>query len=351
MISEREAAKYPFLSEAARLVDMLDLTLDDLAEPVHAKVLDRAEGRVSEAILKGKASANLGDSLTELLSFPVANMFITALGERFLDRRYALSEAVRAYELLNDESEARVAKMARTEFQWDLRLIRELLDGRLYRFELHFNDFLGNAAAFREPKWKLVNRLMRDGYVLLTNPETTRLLQEEIRRRIGGLISKHRGLRLPEPLQARVDRLGRTFEENRSSITGRDLPTDVLVEGFPPCMRYAFEGLMAGRRAGHMERFALTSFLINAGMDIDEIVKLFVSVTDFDEQFTRYQIEHIAGLRGGRTRYTPPSCSTLRTHGVCHNPDSLCKRVKHPLGYYRIKIQDVRGKQEDKPAE
>jgi DNA primase large subunit len=115
-----------------------------------------------------------------------------------------------------------------------------------------------------------------------------------------------------------------------------------VVEALPPCIRRAFEGLLAGRRESHMERFALTSFLINAGMDVEEIVQLFVSVTDFDEQFTRYQIEHIAGLRGSRTRYTPPSCSTLKTHGVCFNPDSLCEHIKHPLSYYKTRVRDQR---------
>jgi DNA primase large subunit len=346
MISEREAAKYPFLKDAVGLVDMLDLTIDDLVDPSHRKILDRAEERVSQAILNGETRADLADSLTEILSFPVANMFVTVLGDDFLDRRYALSEAVRAGELLKDESEARIAKMARVEFDWGLRLTDESLDGRLYRFELHFIDFLRNAAAFREPRWKLVNRLMRGGYVLMTRPEAARLLQEEVQRRIGGLVSKHARLNLPEPLRARVTTLRKLFEENRSRITGGEFPSEVLTEAFPPCIRHAFEGLMAGRRLSHMERFALTSFLINAGMEIDAIVNLFVSVTDFDEGFTRYQIEHIAGLRGSRTRYTPPTCSTLRTHGVCHNPDRICERIKHPLSYYRIKVREHQREEE-----
>ena len=90
-----------------------------------------------------------------------------------------------------------------------------------------------------------------------------------------------------------------------------------------------------------MERFGLTSFLVNVGMDIDEIVKLFVSVTDFDEEFTRYQIEHIAGLRGSRTKYTPPTCSTFKTHGVCYNPERLCERIKHPLSFYRRRVWGI----------
>lgn len=102
-----------------------------------------------------------------------------------------------------------------------------------------------------------------------------------------------------------------------------------------------------------MERFALTSFLINIGMDVEKIVKLFVSISDFDEELTRYQVEHIAGLRGGRTKYTPPTCSTLRTHGLCIEPDNLCRRVKHPLHYYRIKARSIErgGEEKEEPKQ
>jgi DNA primase large subunit len=340
LISEREAAKYPFLKEAISLVDILNLSLEDLSDPNHSNILERAEERVSQAILKGSADSALGDPITELLSFPVANMFINVLAEDFLDRRYALSEALRVSGLLADESDDRIAKMARTEFKWILRRVRESIDGRMYGFEVHFEDYLRNASSFREPKWKLVNRLMRDGYVLLTKPEAVRLLQEEVRRKVFGFVSRHTKLSLPELLKTRIDTISKLLDENRSKLTSSDLPSKVIIDVLPPCIARAFKGLMTGRRAAHMERFALTSFLIHAGMEIDDIVKLFVSVTDFDETFTRYQIEHIAGLRGSRTKYTPPTCSTLRTHGVCINPDRLCQYVKHPLGYYRIKVRD-----------
>lgn len=340
MISEREAAKYPFLKDAVTLVDTLKLNIEDLIDPGYERVLDRAKNRVTQAIINGEASAELGDTLVELLSFPVANMFVTTLREEFLFRRYALAEAIRAQELLLTESDIRMTKIARLEFGWDLKLIGELIDGIYYKFELHFKDYLRNAAAFREPKWKLVNRMLRNGYVSITKPEASRLLQEEIYSQILDQVSKRRRLELPESIRARVNSLRKTLEENRSRLSRGELPSELILEALPPCIKHAYEGLKTGKRLSHMERFALTSFLINAGMNIEDIVELFVSVTDFDEEFTRYQIEHIAGLRGGRTRYTPPTCSTLRTHGVCYNPDSLCEHVKHPLSYYRIKVRD-----------
>ena len=96
MISEREAAKYPFLKESLDLVNLLDMTLEDLVDLSQSKILDRAQDRVTQAILKGETDAKLADPMTELLSFPIANMFVTLIGEDFLNRRYALSEALRA---------------------------------------------------------------------------------------------------------------------------------------------------------------------------------------------------------------------------------------------------------------
>lgn len=340
MISEGEAAKYPFLKDAVALVKTLDINLDDLIDPSYSRVLDRAENRISQAILSGETTAELDDALSELVSFPIGNIFITAISDEYLYRRYSLAEAVRAYKLLLDESEERLAKIARLDFDWNLRLVQKNLDGRLYRFEIFFKDYLRNTTRFREPEWKIINRLMHDGYVLLTKREVSRLLQEEIQNEIANLFSGQRKLNLPEPFRGRLNRLQKLLDENRSKLTEGDLPSDLIMEALPPCIKRAFEGLLAGRRESHMERFALVSFLINAGMNIENIVRLFVSVTDFDEQFTRYQIEHIAGLRGGRTKYTPPNCSTLKTHGVCYNPDQLCEYIRHPLSYYRAKIYD-----------
>jgi len=81
MISESEAAKYPFLKGAVDLVETFNLKVDDLSDPIYNRVLDRGEERVSEAILKGVVSPDIGDALTELLSFPVAVMFVTTLLE------------------------------------------------------------------------------------------------------------------------------------------------------------------------------------------------------------------------------------------------------------------------------
>jgi DNA primase large subunit len=339
MLSEREAAKYPFTSEAVGLVDGLDLQLDDLTDPAYTKILDRAADRVVEAITIGEVSAVLTDPLTELLSFPVAIMFVSSIGEHYLNRRYSLAEAVRSYSLLQQEYEERIIQIAETEFNWDIKRDPETIDGVLHTLKLSFNNYLEVASTFHEPKWKLVNRNLDTGFVSLTGIEAARLLQVEVEKYVRHRVDVPLQIKLPEELQKRKVRVSKVFEENRAKLGGSSLPEEVINKAFPPCMRYCLEGLLSGRRASHMERFGLTSFLVNVGMPIDDMVQLYTSVTDFDEALTRYQIEHIAGLKGNRTKYTPPTCATLRTHGICRENDSICKRVKHPLAYYRIKAR------------
>jgi DNA primase large subunit len=338
---EREAAKYPFLTEAAKLVDALNLQLDDLTDPTYQKVLDRATERVVQAIEDGAIDERLDDVLTELLSFPVAVMFVSIKGEPFLSRRYALAEAVRVYFLLQGEERDKLAQIARDSFGWDLKDSGERYDGVLHDFRLHFNDYLRSSSSFHEDKWKLVNRIVKNGYVLLTQREVARLIQGEVETLIKERVSKPVKINLPEPLQRCLERISKVFDENRQRLGGEDLPSEVINEAFPPCIRYCMEGLLAGRRASHMERFALTSFLVTVGMPLDKLVDLYTSVTDFDPAMTQYQVEHIAGVRGNRTKYTPPLCDTLRTHGICRNKDDICERVKHPLSYYRFKAKRI----------
>jgi DNA primase large subunit len=111
-------------------------------------------------------------------------------------------------------------------------------------------------------------------------------------------------------------------------------------------MKELLDMMKKGQNVPHVGRFALTSFLHTIGMSNDEIIAVFSSSPDFKEQLARYQIDHITGKSSG-VEYLPPECSTMKTQGVCFNPDSLCKRkwLHHPLTYYSAK-----GKKRDKPT-
>jgi DNA primase large subunit len=117
-------------------------------------------------------------------------------------------------------------------------------------------------------------------------------------------------------------------------------PKTVTQSAFPPCIVALQEAVSKGHHLSHVGRFTLTSFLVSIGMPSEKVAELFKGFSDFNERLTRYQIEHIAGERGSRTRYTPPNCATLQTHGVCvKSNDSACHGARNPLVCYKRKLK------------
>jgi DNA primase large subunit len=114
-----------------------------------------------------------------------------------------------------------------------------------------------------------------------------------------------------------------------------------VLEAFPSCIKGVYDSVSTGRPASHLGRFALTSFLLSVGMSAEDVFKFFRSVSDFNERMTRYQVEHIAGSRGSGTKYTPPNCSTLRTHGICVSPEPECRGAVNPLVCYKRKLRNI----------
>jgi len=261
-------------------------------------------------------------------------MMVSTTNDSFLKRRYALAEAKRAYNLFKQENKDKITQIANT-FDWKIKPAKsELAD-----FVLHFTHFLRNTTGFHETKWKLINRTMLNGEVLLTKDETARLLAEEVRGHVEKKLDTKMGLELPQSLSNRVERLRQLFLSRKGKMRLEEMPKEIVLDAFPPCMRALHNSALGGRHISHVGRFALTSFLINSGMTVENVVDCFRSSSDFNERMTRYQAEHIAGGRGSRTKYIPPKCDTLRTHGVCPGMDEICRRIRHPLAYYRRKLR------------
>ncbi len=313
----------------------LDIKIKDLENPEYKPILTRAQQRIEEAILLGFISQQHQNEDIETTSFPIAVMMAAATDDSPLKRRYALAEAKRASGLLEDEDEEKIVEIA-YNFNWKIKPIGE--DSQTYDFTLHFTDFLKNAANFHSRKWKLVNRFIQNGEVYLTKTETSRLLEEEVHRHIEEKLTIKVGT-LPPTITKHVEQLKHLFSEKKSEIKMEELPKDVVIPAFPPCIKKLYDTISSGRNTSHIGRFALTSFLTSIGMNTEEVANLFRTLPDFNERLTRYQVEHIAGRRGSRTKYIPPRCDTLQTHGVCHNKDELCREIRHPLAYYRRKLR------------
>ncbi|MGB9853375.1 MAG: DNA primase regulatory subunit PriL [Candidatus Bathyarchaeales archaeon] len=332
--TKNDLAKYPFLKDAVEYVKSLDLKVEDLTSSEYSKILERARERVEEAILYALVSRKLQNEEIEILSFPTAIMLVAATENQFIKKRYALAEAKQAYADMKLESKEKILAIAKN-FQWEITSNVEAETP--YEFKLHFTDYLRNTAHLRDKKWKLVNRPLAEGNVYLNRNEVARLLSEEVRKHIEKRLDIKELPKLPQKIMEIAEKMKNLTIEKIGKAEIEGIPKTMTIEAFPPCIKALYEAASKGRHISHIGRFTLTAFLVNIGMPTENIIELFRSSSDFNERMTRYQVEHISGERGSRTRYRPPKCEMLRTHGVCTNPDETCRNVNHPLVYYRKK--------------
>ena len=331
--TKNDLAKYPFLKETAEYIRPLDLQIDDLAS-MGTELVKRAEERVREALINRRVTRNTKRIDIEIPSFPLALLIVIATENSFIKKRYALAEAKQASSDLVLEQKEKILKVAQ-DFGWKINLARENADSPL-DFIISFTDYLRNSAHLHDRKWKLTNSILSRGKVYLNKRDVVRLLEEEIRRRI----EKRLDVKLqkcPEQLRLIAGRVKKLASEVIGEPETEELPKVVVQSAYPPCIFVLLETAKSNHHLSHIERFTLTSFLVNIGMSTENVNDLFKTFSDYNERLTRYQIEHIAGERGSATRYTPPQCSLLQTHGVCKNRDNLCSRIYHPLAYYKLK--------------
>ncbi|MCK4458556.1 MAG: DNA primase large subunit PriL [Methanosarcinales archaeon] len=308
----------------------VEIVIDEKGEKATLKISDeeihdlRVEKKNSKLhIYEGGIEKNVDTDIQaelEVLSYPIARMIVSCVNDNHLIRRYALAEAKAVYESLKTEPPDILITMGQ-EFGMHVAFSDK-------RFRIHFADYIRYAHRMHDPGWKLVNRGLYQGWVSLSMREFTRLLQEAISDRI-----QHN---LPLDIPSEIcDALSKYINEVKESLEARrdefEIEGPVHPDAFPPCIRHAIAMLQGGINLPHSARFAVTSFLLNIGMDVDGVVRMFGGSPDFDETRTRYQVEHIAGRE-----YTTPDCGTLKTYGNCFGADNLCMKVSHPLNYYRI---------------
>jgi DNA primase large subunit len=331
VISVEDYAKYPFLKQASTKIQELELTIQSLLED--RMVLERAQKRVENAILDLTIGEMDIDKRKEISSFAASLILVIATKNAWIKKRYALAIAKTAYAyLLREETtKAKVLTMAK-DFDWDISDGREAFKD----FRIGFTFFLKNAAHMHGAEWKLVNQIIGKGMVYLNKDKVARLLQEEIKSRVEKRLNVPDLKNLPEDINIIANKL----TELAQGIMGQEIeemPKTIVQGAFPPCINSLFEDASKSHHLSHIGRFTLTSFLINIGMSPEAVNEVYKTFSDYNERLTRYQIEHIAGEKGSATRYIPPQCSVLQTHGVCKNRDELCRRIYHPLAYYKRK--------------
>ncbi len=251
-----------------------------------------------------------------------------------------------------------------------------------YRYAVRVSHYLTAISGLAgEPSWKLINqvvdrgkvfiekrdrvdRLLAEFYRVSLQRKLLRLARDDevrnfVRERIEGieLVKKileelgspksvtvvttapttegeevYKPIASPERIEATDIATGSPQPVVLENVTSVEQLIELARQVFPPCMKSFVEALLNGENLSHHQRFALAAFLVNLGIDLEVILDLFRRSPDFNERIARYQIEHIAGLRGSKKRYLPYNCSTMQSLGLCPSPGC---GVKNPLTYVR----------------
>jgi DNA primase large subunit len=341
-------ARFPFLDEARSVVKRSQVSVNDLVEgPQYLQARSRAWKRI-EAALSGErypddsVGANDEVLLQEILSYLYAKILVSAVNDEYLIRKFTMSEAklfeARLKRLEKEEvghggAMEGLSVGIRRVFQhlgveWE-----DLPDGKI---GIHFATYLALASLIGDKHYSLEKQDLQAGLVKIHREDAYRVLEEVYRHYLNGELPVAVSEPLYEAIQGEAERLAILVKEIRMKLEGTGGVLDE--ESFPPCIKRLMEMTGKSENVPHMGRFTMVAFLHTIGYDKEGLISLFSRWPDFNISKSMYQIQHIIGEISG-TEYTPPMCSTMKTYGICYNPDDLCARINHPLNYYRRKLR------------
>jgi len=344
---------YPFLKRLdeflrERFGSDVDLTVLFSSKILRSRAVNRVKGALSRRKSRGQYVATLEQDEDEYLVFYMG-LLVAGFTDLWVLRKYVDSEVKNFVELMKLES---------SKFIWDvsrkLGVSSELLAKNdecgykvvltsepkreilCFQFRLTIPKYLTYAERLLgEAGWSLLETYVEGGYVYLPKSKYVRLLEDPLKEYLiklfDELSTKLTDVSALEDLRSDIaEVIRREYKHLRAGESSQKLPSEINEEFFPPCIKKLTESLRASEHLTHVQRFALATFLLNVGASVDYILNLMRSAPDFDEKIAKYQIEHLAGMKGGGKKYKTYSCAKMRELGMCV---AECG-VKTPVQYY-----------------
>ena len=330
-LQNEDLAKYPFLNDAAEYVRQTHFDFEEFNRPEFRELIEMAVERI-EIETSGGSYDKLDRFQREVFIFLATLIIVKSIGIESVIKKYSLSEARRAEEFLkkdlkketNEEKKRLLLfKIFKELFNVDVEVFAD--DNKLFKVKV--SEYLKRAIHFHEQEWKLINRMVYKGYVFLDADETVRLFRNELSALVYDKVKRIQLLTLPDALKVRIDEL-------RIKLAPRYEYRATAVTDYPPCVKHALEIMGKGENLPHSARVMLATYMLAIGKPVDEIVTMYENAPDYNEKITRYQVEHLAGMKGSRTKYSIPSCDKLRNENLCF-ATADCDGIINPIQFGR----------------
>ncbi|DAC72296.1 MAG TPA: hypothetical protein DSN98_05885 [Thermoplasmata archaeon] len=336
-------AKYPFLNDTRQYIKESGPSVNELLHDLpyeRARIIsiERLDNALKNSDVGQRTLANESDCVMEILSYPLARMVAVCIGDSYFKKRYALGEAYHMYRhLLNEPTSFLLAIAQELDVTIQYHAEKNII-------KIFFKDYLRNAPT-RYKEWKMVNRGVGGGYLTISHKDLARILLESLRERINKeLLTRECDTTVSETFHSDIQRFQNMLALQKKKIEATPVGK-VSIEKLPPCMKDILSAIQSGENVPHMGRFSLVAFLSSLKLNTNDILKLFSTAPDYQEDKTRYQVEHITGASSS-TEYKCPGCEKMRTYGICpvDKMDAICKKVRHPLSYYSYKWKQEKQK-------
>lgn len=293
--------------------------------PIGKSALEESKIRISIAIAKQLSKEPISrdvkpktaQPLQSIISYGISRMIISCINQTVINK-FVESEAIRSIEYFYKEPYT-IQKEIESELGFNHT------DSKI-----KISDYIPLHMTKYDDKYKLVNMKVTNGYVILTeNADVQLVFKERLKLKLLDKLPLKVNNDAKEALMPVISDFTSKYNDIYTKQYG-----EVTIDDFPPCINSIISMINRKENPTHSGRFALVTFCNKIGMRSEDIVKLFQTVKDFEVNMTLYQVDHIIGKKGG-VKYSAPSCNTMKTNNLCRcGSDPLCKKVKHPLGYY-----------------
>jgi len=223
-------------------------------------------------------------------------------------------------------------------YQWfNSNTHKKTINTQLYKITI--DSYLQASSSLNNDYWRLKNRGLKNGNVVITRGELEALIKEVIFNHISEKLPLEIPEEIKEELQEHVPKIEEQIDDSNFSYE-----IDRVEEGlFPPVIKKMIADFPTQLK--HEQKVTLAAFCVHIGMNVEEILEFLGVKGTPGESPTRYQVKHISTGGGSGEPYTPANYTTIESWGYEWDKDALEQSVKNPLTYYKIKLQDT---EEDK---
>jgi DNA primase large subunit len=325
-----DLAKYPFLNAASDYIREAHFDFEEFNRPEMKYIIDRAGEKLEIEITNATTYEKLDKYEIEILTFIVTLIIAKSIGMESILKKHSLFEAMRAERFLTED-------LKKEKNEQKKRLLLFKIFGELFKinvdidsennrlFKIKVTDYIMRASHFHEQEWKLINRLVHKGYVYLDADDTVRLIRTELSTLIYNRVKSMALSTLPEAIKTKADELRTKLAPNYEYHIHK-------IIDYPPCIKHALGIMNNGENLPHSARLMLATYMLGVGKSIDEIVLLFRNAPDYNEKITRYQVEHLAGIKGSHIKYSVPSCQKLLNENLCFATEE-CNGITNPIQF------------------